>query len=315
MKKRISLLLAIILCMSLSACADQSAKTTPPSGSTVPSSTPSSGDVSQIPSLPSAPESESTPISLPDSASASSESKTIIEKMIQKYKTPSMNGPTWSDAKPNGIDLYYADGTITHVPISSSGPGIHQTHTISLRNDAVVIAYSPENSTNTVSVISTTDKGESWQSTNLNIENAEKYSHYYLSFQNVEEGILILHNEENSNCLIYTTEDTGKTWISAASLANLDVIYAVSAESLYCISGENMSYPVVYKSVDGLNWSEKSLYLDENEYTKGYCTYAAFSDNIGLAVVVASNANEDTAWLYFISEDYGDNWSLYKTGP
>lgn len=322
MKKCISLLITVLLCLSITACNIQITKSESSFADT-PSQQPneSSSSLSARSS-----ESETSPNSTPESilpeigpsANSTSESDLSAEKietMIRIYRDPSTGGPAWwSDAKPNGIDLYYSDGTIAHVPIASSGPGIYQTHTISLRKEAVVIAYFPDNSTNTISVISTKDKGQNWASSVLNVESAEKYSHYYLAFRDENKGILILHNSDEKDGLVYTTENTGATWNFAASFSNIDAIYTVTAENSYCIAGENQSYPIVLKSDDGLNWSEIILPLDTNEYVKGYSPYAAFLDNTGLAVVVASNAAEDMTWLYFSSEDDGKNWTLYKTG-
>lgn len=235
--------------------------------------------------------------------------------MIQKYKNPSTSGPSLADAKPNGMDLYFADGTITHVPIPSFGPGYLQTHATSLRNDAVVIAYDPEDNSDTISIVSTRDKGQSWQSVNLAVENAKKYSHYYLSFQDAEKGILMLCGEDGNSGLIYSTENAGTTWSSAIPFSSPDAIYNVtSSGDSYCIAGENNSHPVILQSGDGASWNELILPLDANEYPEGYCTYAVFSGDTGLAVVIGIKAEGGTAWLYFSSEDNGQSWSLYKTG-
>lgn len=297
MKKCFFVLIAL-LCVSISACANQNA---------APISLSSSSLVSN--------ESSQTNNDSESKYSNETAKDETIEAMIQKYEYPSHNGPSWADAKNDGINLYFTDGTITHVPISSSGPGLRQKHAISIWDDAAVIVYDPEDNSNTISIISTRDKGQSWQSSNLEVEDAQKYSHFYLSFQNVENGILILREREGSNSLIYSTVNMGRTWSLPVQFFAPDAIYSISAvDDFYCIAGENKLYPVLIKSVDGIDWNETTLPLDYSEYTGGYCVYTDFSSNKGLAVVVGISDIKDPTLQYFSSNDNGQSWSLYKAG-
>lgn len=302
MKHSIAILLSLLLLAACGAEGQASAQETESSPSTV------SQSVSE-PEMPS----DTTP---------EPQRNETVEMLLREYNDPPKSGPTCVLGKPSGLELMFSGGNRVHVPIPSLGPGLDQTNDVSLRYDAVVIAYGPEDNADTVSVLSTVDQGQSWQSSGFEVKDAGKYNYFILSFQDAEKGILVLCERTNDNepiysdedtGLIFATEDTGATWGSPVSFPTMERLYKVTAnQGCYCIVGEIGIHPVILKSGDGRNWEELTLPLDADRYLEGYCKYAAFSGDTGLAVVVGTNVEGKTDLLYLFSEDGGQSWSLYE---
>lgn len=304
MKKFITVLLGLCLLLCLCVgCADRSG---PGGGSQEDTSFSSEGPSSQ-----------------PDDGPGTQKNETV-EALLKDFNNPPKSGPALVLGKPSGFKLMYNNSDPVPVPIPSSGPGLDQPNAASLRNDAVVIAYGPEDNSDTVSVISTVDRGQSWQSSSFEVKDAGKYNYFNLAFQDAEKGVLVLCERTNDNEPVYSDQDTGLifatgdrgiTWSSPVPFPTMEVFYGVTATgSGYCIAGGIGSYPVILKSGDGMSWNEITLPLDMNEYTEGYCRYAAFSGDTGLAVVTGIDADGKTTSLYFYSEDNGESWSPYKNG-
>lgn len=325
MKRCIAVLLSILL---LSAC--DTGGQSPAAGSGIGSSDPSGPAPAASPSepTPAADPSEPDPAASrsetdpsPDSAPEPRRNE-IVEALLREYDNPNPNLATLAEAKPDGLDLYFSDGTTAHLPIPSTGPGVPQNHAASLRNDAVVIAYDPEDGSDTVTVISTVDRGQRWRTASLDVGEIEKYGYYFLAFQDGEKGILALCERDRDGgpifstqdtSLIFATEDAGATWGAPDFLPVMEDIWGVTgAQGCYCISGRMGSRPVVLKSGDGRSWDTISLPFDASKYTTAYCQYTMFSGDIGLAKVTATKTTGDNDFLNFFSEDGGQSWSLYE---
>ena len=257
------------------------------------------------------PFSTTTPDSAP-SADETEQNKRKIESMIWRYKNPPDDIPACVDDKPNGSALFYDDGTLIHIPIPSQSPGIAQRHARSLRDDVVMIVYRPEDKTDTLSAVTTEDKGKTWEFSSIPVEQLDQYDHYYLSFLDKETGILILEDPEGKTHQVFKTENLGADWNFAASLSNLDALYDIHEGEKYCIAGEKDNKPVLLKSGDGSDWDEVTLPFDPDQYSKEYCVYGRLEDNIGLAIVIGITPEMDTNWLYYSSVDHGESWELYK---
>lgn len=209
------------------------------------------------------------------------------------------------------------DGTEIYLPIQNTDFLYQHPYTYSLLDDSLVFARFSENSPDLISIFLTTDKGKSWQYSELNVENADNYS-YYISFQSSGKGFLVLKSrEDGDDHITYTSEDFGKSWNPASFIPNSYVTWIgtiQTAGDYFWVAGEKNSYPIILKSDDGINWKEVQLSLDTIEYTSVSCTDVYFSNEIGLAVLKGETGDgKRPQRMWYFSEDHGETWSYYKT--
>lgn len=324
MKKWISLLPAVALCVIIPGCTDQ----TPPSTlfNDTTSLSNSSNDTLQMHSSPSIPGFDSESISLPSDTSGSSENEKI-EALIHEYHGKGSGYPRVADDKYEGMYVCFEKDKKIHIPIPSDGPGFTRAYDISYLkgHDFLVIAYNV-GKPNSISFLRTEDKGVSWQSSELDAE--YPWGFYSLAFLNSHDGIFLLQdrdvdtNQSRGDNIIYTTESYGETWKQAGYLSgDYSIINGIKvAEDHYWITGQKdtdgEAYdPVLLKSDDGLNWREVQISIDTTKYIKGYCTDVYFSGEMGLATVIGITANNEIVHMWFSSEDRGETWSYYKICP
>lgn len=311
MKKRLSLSLTLILCMMISGCTSQTSSDTLSTNS-ITSLDSSSNDAAQTPSSPDI----SGSTSLTDSTSGSSENEKI-EAAIHNYHQAGRGRPNFGDENSGRMYVDF-EGPKVYIPNLDWNYVYRHSFAYDLLNDSFVIAYFSGNS-NSISFLSTTDKGKSWRSSELNVENADNY-YWYLDFQNAEKGFLVLHSGEDdgSGCMIFITEDFGKTWTQAGSISESDVTEirkTVAAGDHYWIAGRKKPYPVILKSDDGIDWREVQISIDTTKYIGGFCISVKIYDDIGVAVVAGETADGKTEKMWYSSEDHGETWSFYRAYP
>lgn len=308
MKKHLSLSLALIFCIMISGCTSQTPSDTLSTNSMTPSGS-SSNDAAQTPSSPDI----SGSISSPDSTSGYSENEKI-EAAIHNYNQAGRGRPSFGYENSGRMFVDF-DGPKVYIPNLDINYVCLHPSDYDLLNDSFVIAYFSGNS-NSISFLSTTDKGKSWQSSELNVENADNY-YWHLAFQNAEKGFLVLDSKEDygSGCMIFITEDFGKTWTQAGSISGSDVTgirKTAAAGGHYWIVGRKKPYPVMLKSDDGTDWREVQISIDTTKYIGGFCRAVSIYDDIGLAEVVGETADGKSEAMWYSSEDRGETWSFYR---
>lgn len=238
--------------------------------------------------------------------------------LIKNHQSPSMENPSWALDRPTGIELYYGyeDGMriSVHPPIESDGPGIGQLNTIYVSLETTIIAYRPSDEATALKILVCHDKGQTWETLELPIEELGKYTSYHIAFKDKSSGLLILCDGEN-NGVTYSTANGGSEWSFIDSFISPECLYDLTIfNDLYYFVGRNDEYPVMAKSSDGVHWEKMELLLDKDSYVEGLCVDVSFDDNIGLAVVSAQTVDCKSHILYFATADYGENWVLYTAG-
>lgn len=259
-----------------------------------------------------------------DVSSADDSQKETIEKLMREYDRGRTEAPSITEAAYyNGYDLTFYDENgqrerEVHVPAPNSIYNV--AHNYSLRNDAVVIAYNSEDSPNAVTFLVTKDKGDSWQTSELAVDHPDGI--YNIAFRNAKEGIFLLRDRVadsgmgRGDIIIYTTNDTAKTWKQAGRLSGeYGFISITTVGDSYWICGEKNSYPAILHSDDGVNWKESRVSIDKEKYANGYYgqSKVCFSDNIGVSYLIGRTPNKDIVHMWYVSEDCGETWSYYKT--
>lgn len=266
---------------------------------------------------------ESSDNSFDDSSSSTSDTSGSsenekIEAAIHKSHTDGRGRPNFGDENSGRMYVDF-EGSKAYIPNLDCNYVYRHPFAYDLLNDSFVFAYFSGNP-NSISFLSTTDKGKSWQSSELNVENVDNVDnyHWYLAFQNAEKFFLTLKSDDDDGCIIYTTEDTGKTWTQAGSISGSDVTgiqKVTAAGDFYWIAGRKKLYPVILKTDDGVNWREVQISIDTKKYVGGFCRNVKFYDDVGLAEVVGETADGKTEAMWYSSEDHGETWSFYRAYP
>ena len=237
----------------------------------------------------------------------------IVEAMIEEYENPPLYRPAWSDAKPEGINLHYGETTV-QAPVKLSADRGTSGCAIYVSEAATGIAYCIEQKVNPVTILTSGDMGQTWQTYELNVEGIEKYDYYYLTYANQNNGLFLM-TDADGECQLFRSEDAGSEWNFAGTFIGPDEIHYLHAtDDAIFIAGKMSGYPAVLKSENGIEWVSVSLPVDTTAYVSGQGSQIEFRDGVGL--VAATVYSKDGSWSrqYFASDDGGEKWAFYETG-
>lgn len=318
MRKWISLLFVVAMCVTISGCTNPPVTSTSSDEAT--SSNNLSNDISQTTSSDDTTSSSNSSNDTSQTSSSSSGTSVFsenekIEELINKYHQNKEDGYC-VDYDNDRIYVNF-DGTKVYIPMPRTKPILRLPCAYSLRDDVFVFAILRDwGHDEPVSIFSTTDKGKSWQSSELDIGDYWLLDPFEMAFRNAEEGILLVKDDENDSgdYAIFATEDTGMTWSPIGSLSNISILCdLVTFKGSYWIAGNGESHlPSIFKSNDGVDWKEVQISIDTAKYTSGTCNEVYFSGEMGLARVEGYTPNHSVVEMWYFSEDCGETWSFYK---
>lgn len=228
------------------------------------------------------------------------------------------------DADGNVILSYDNGKTTVKAPLLLSenadddGPHVENTGFF-ISGEKTAIAYSSMDSCGPITVLTSSDKGRTWETVSISFEGCY-LSWMTIGFTTKEQGWLVTCSEPALGAekhSIYVTSDGGKTWTPVNS--NIDEVYGrVLSGAGYvndkvgflCFRYESDFQPAICMTRDGgLTWSKLSVNLPKeyDGYNKTPLSPALEGTEIVLPVLLTDDSGE-AGTIYLISEDEGMTW-------
>jgi hypothetical protein len=236
------------------------------------------------------------------------------------------NGCSYELDDGGNVTLSYDNGAATaktplalSADVDDEGPKIYNTGFF-ISDKKTAIAYKNIDSPGSVTIITSGDKGKTWETANLEIDSSASW--IIIGFMTREQGWLIICGDQSMGAekhSIYTTSDGGETWISLNS--DIDKVYSrilsgagfISEKvGFLCFRYETDFQPAVCMTGDGgLTWDKVMIDLPA-EYDHYNMTPLSpiFDDEKAILPILLSDDSGDINTIYLKSIDCGTTWVI-----